>query len=122
VSEPTTELILVNTRLVLTLSDLLARSVSPFSRVTPPPSRRLLGLQFVQALPFLGGNQDDGTVTGADESYRPVASLYLVGDGLQRLRVADRLLFHTLKYAYGPGGMANTTAGRQRLDNPSTPA
>ncbi len=98
-SEPTTELILVYTRFVLTLSNLLACSVPSFGRVTPPPCSRLLGLQLVQSLPFLGGDQHDRTVTGAHESYRPMASLYLVGDGLQGLAIADRLLFHTLKYA-----------------------
>ena len=32
------------------------------------------------------------------QSYRPAASLHFVGDCLQILGVADRLLFHNTKY------------------------
>ena len=92
VSESAPELLLVNARLVLALVSALACGVTAFSSITTPPCRRLRRLQFVQALPLLGGDQDYRAMARPDQSDRPVASLHFAGDCLQVLGVADWLL------------------------------
>ena len=97
-SETAPELVLVNARLIFALVSALACRVTSFSRITAPPCRRLRRLQFVQALPLLGGDQDYRAVARPHQSYRSATSLHLVGNRVQIPGVADRLLFHTLKY------------------------
>jgi len=112
VSESAPELLLVNARLVLALVSALACGMASFSSITPPPCRRLRRLQFVQALPLLGGDQDYRAMARPDQSDRPVASLHFAGDCLQVLGVADWLLFHTTKYVGHPQG-TKEAAGRR---------
>ena len=114
VSETAPELVLVNARLIFALVSALACRVTSFSRITAPPCRRLRRLQFVQALPLLGGDQDYRAVARPHQSYRSATSLHLVGNRVQILSVADRLLFHTLKYVrHTPRHEARAT-GRPR--------
>jgi hypothetical protein len=99
VSEAAAELVLVKPRLIFAFVSALACRVMSFSRITAPPCRRLLRLQLVQALPLLGGDQDDGMMAGTHQGHWPLASLHLVGDRLQVAGVADRLFFHTTSMA-----------------------
>ena len=76
VSETAPELVLVNARLIFALVSALACRVTSFSRITAPPCRRLRRLQFVQALPLLGGDQDYRAVARPHQSYRSATSLH----------------------------------------------
>lgn len=100
-SEAVPELVLVNAGLIFALVSALACRVTPFSRITAPPRRRL---QFVQALPLLGGDQDRRAAARSYQSYRSATSLHFVDNRVQILGVADRLLLHALSMYDMPCG------------------
>jgi len=86
--EAAPELILVQARLILAVPGLAVPGLA-VGRVTTPPCGGLGRFELVQPLPFLGRDQYDGTVTGAEQGHRAVASPDLVGDCLQVVRIAD---------------------------------
>ena len=117
--EAAPELVLVQARLILAGPGLVARCGLAVGRVTTPPCGGLGRFELIQPLPFLGGDQYDGTVAGAEQGHRAVASLDLVGDCLQIVRIADWLLFHVTSMARrGPAARTVRNWGHSPVPGP----